>query len=303
MAAFPAHAAVRFQSLDPGKNVNLGTWPGVGSMTLNVDFCAVSFSGNGQNAVSAPYQLRVANQDAALVNASFQLSNLNDPTQALLVDLDFIDQYSNGFETLSPNTWTAQDKTGALNQCPLGNNARILLTLQEASLAAVFGGSYRGSFTVEAMGGDGGTESKSTFFTINLTINSLVQISGLNDFLFPFYLGSGDLSLSDSFCIYRNGAGTYQVTLSGSGAGGAFVINNGIQDMPYQVTYDDGTGAVAVTANTPLTNRQNIFNANLSCDGGINNNATLALTLLQADLINASQGNYTGILTIMVAPE
>lgn len=303
LASHSSLAHLRFSGITPGRNIALGSWSTVGGITQTLETCIISTANNSPNSPPTPYQVRMRNDIAGLENAVLQLVNQADATQIIPASVDFTDVYTAATETLLPNVWTLQNKSGAANKCPSGVNARFDITLQASDLAAVTAGNYQASFLIEGQGGVAGAELNSFTLTLNLTIDSLIQVSGLNDLLFPFYTGTGNLLQTDTFCIYRNSAGTYQVTFSGSGTGGAFSLSNGVQELPYQLTFNDGTGAIAVTAGTALTGRQNVFTANQSCDLGAADNATLEVTLLQADLNNAGNGNYSGILTLMVAPE
>ncbi|HEY9033719.1 MAG TPA: hypothetical protein VIN71_07275 [Pseudomonadales bacterium] len=140
---------------------------------------------------------------------------------------------------------------------------------------------------------------------ITLTIDDLVQISRLNDITFGAYAGSGNLTATEAFCVYRNGTGLYQVTLTGDsdglgGPGTDFFVTSGANVLPYTVDYDDGSGALAVTSATPVTTRQG---HQTLPDCGVADNTSLTVTLLEADLQAAVAGAYAGTLTLVVAPE
>ncbi len=294
------NAGIKFQNLDPGRVVNLPDWSNSGDVTLNVDFCTVSTDGNGNNAPVTPYEVKIYNRNDP-PNDPFILTNMADPTQTLELNYVFEDVITTTQETAIPNTFTNPlDETGAANKCPGGNNSRYILTIPAANLGSVYAGNYRGRFNVDAQNSSG---SKSSHFTVNITILDLIMISGLDDLLFPTQIPPANIVTSDDFCIYRNSPNTYQATLTGDGIGNIFTLDNGIDALPYSVIWDDGASQAPVTSGTALTARQNIFVNNTSCDGGASNNATIQLTITNADIGLAAGGIYTGVLTIMVAPE
>lgn len=289
--------------LNPGRNITLPNWSNGGAITVNIDFCVSSFSGTGGSTTPEPYKIRIFHSTGGTENLPYRLDHQTDQTQKIPVSMQYIDLLGGTTETLTANTFTAPNKTGALNNCPAGTNGRVIFSMTAADLLSVFSGAYKTRYKVEAIGGIGGIESGTGFFTINLTILTLMQISGLNDITFPPFTGANNLVGNDSFCVYRNSTGTYQVTLTGSGTGGAFTITNGIDIVPYSVTWNDLVATANVTANTTLTGRQSVFYLNTDCNGGTNNNGTIELTALAANLSAVSFGTYTGALTIMVAPE
>ena len=136
---------------------------------------------------------------------------------------------------------------------------------------------------------------------ITATIPGLIQISNLDDISLGTYTGSGGLSGSDTVCVYRNGASTYDVTATTSGAGtGSFVLTDGSNNIAYTVTYDDGNGATTMTYGTALTNRQNASTTSTSCGGSTN--ATVAVSVADADLQGKPAGTYSSTLVLVVAP-
>lgn len=138
---------------------------------------------------------------------------------------------------------------------------------------------------------------------ITLDIDSLVRVSNLNDIdLGTFAGGAADLSGSDNFCIYRNGAGNYNITMTGSGAASAFTLTDGTNTIPYSVSFTNG-GANAMATGTALTAQAGAFTANDTCNSGANDNVSVAVTVANSDLASAPASSYTGTLTMVVAPE
>jgi hypothetical protein len=151
-----------------------------------------------------------------------------------------------------------------------------------------------------ATDGDQGTNSTGDT-TITVTKQSEVKISGLNDIALTVQ-SDGSASGSTSACIYRNGTGSYRVTATGDGGAGAFSLSDGNSGvMPYAVTFDDGGGATTLTTNTVATGLNNANTLSATCNGATN--ATIAVAVSTADFSSAPAGDYTGVLTLLIAPE
>ena len=133
-----------------------------------------------------------------------------------------------------------------------------------------------------------------------------VQITDMDDFSFGGYSGSGDLTQTDGdICIYQSGGtGTnYQVTASGTGPGGSFQIQSGMDSISYEVSWkpSQGTGGsfTSVTANSGHS-FNGADNASTNCGGSAN--AALRVHFPNASLSTAAPGNYSGTLTIRIDP-
>ena len=140
---------------------------------------------------------------------------------------------------------------------------------------------------------------------IDLTVPQLARISALNDIALGTWTGTGGLSGSDSLCVWTT-TGAYNVTATGSGAGGAFTLDDGSGGtLAYAVEWADTAAAGAGSAMTAgaALNGQNAAATSTTCNGGANLDATVLVDVIEADLAAASYGNYTGTLTLVVAPE
>jgi hypothetical protein len=138
---------------------------------------------------------------------------------------------------------------------------------------------------------------------ITLTIDQLVQISALNDIALGNYTGGADKTGGDDLCVYSN-IGGYQITATGNGAGSAFrLLGAGAASIPYTVQWADAAGATSgdpMTSGTVLTNQSGTFSTP-DCGGG--NNARVIVTVNSTDLAAAPAQAYTGVLTLLVAPQ
>lgn len=139
---------------------------------------------------------------------------------------------------------------------------------------------------------------------ISLDIDPLVRVSNLGDIaLGNFNGGAGDLTGADSFCVYRNGAGNYNINMTGSGTANAFTLtDSGANTLPYSVDFVNGS-ATAMTTGASLTGQTGANTTSDTCGGGANDNVSVNVTVANADLASAPAGTYSGTLTIVVAPE
>lgn len=141
--------------------------------------------------------------------------------------------------------------------------------------------------------------------SVLMTIPKLIRARNFANFAFGNYVGSGDLNGNDNLRIstnYGTATRTYRVTASGSGAGSAFSITNGTTPLIYNAYFNDATGVVgrvALTATVPLTTQGNASKP-LSSN---TNNANLSIEILQANLQSVDSGAYTGVITLVFAPE
>jgi len=137
---------------------------------------------------------------------------------------------------------------------------------------------------------------------ITLTIEPLVQISALNDIALGTYAGGGNMSGADDLCVYSN-TGGYEITATGNGAGGAFELIGTAVNLPYTVQWATSAGAGsgnAMTAGAPLGGQGGTFT---TPDCGASDNAQVIVAVDSTDLASAPTGNYTGVLTLLVAPQ
>jgi hypothetical protein len=137
---------------------------------------------------------------------------------------------------------------------------------------------------------------------ITLTIDQLVQISALNDIALGNYTGGANMTGVDDLCVYSN-IGGYQITATGNGAGSAFHLIGAGATIPYAVEWADSAGALTgdpLTSGTVLTNQSGTFTTP-NCGG--TNNARVRVTVNSTDLAAAPAQAYTGVLTLLVAPQ
>lgn len=297
-----AHSTVRIRSWDTGKTIDFNDgldWINTGSnVSLLIDFCVRS---TNPNTTARNYQLKVANQSAPSAAYALQAAGFSD----LPLQLDLSAIPSTGYESLSPNQYSSP-RLGS-TKCGAGggsdpDNARLRLTILNADLQQTYAATYTRTLVVTALGGTG-SETASANLNVRLVINPYTRISNLNDILFPTWDGINSLISSDSFCVYRNSPGNYNVLAQGSGPAYAFSLTEGISQLPYTATWNDLNTTTNLSANVLLSNRTNTFTTNQSCNGGANNNATIELTITPAAINSVPQGIYSGTMTMIISQQ
>ena len=134
-----------------------------------------------------------------------------------------------------------------------------------------------------------------------------VRINNLSDVAFGTIFNSTiDRSISQSICVYvRPDISLYDVTATGSGAGGAFTLSSGGNTLAYEVQWAASAGqttGTALNAGLPLSNQANASTHN-GCNGSGPSTTASLITIVRATEIGlASSGSYSGTLTLLVAP-
>lgn len=134
-----------------------------------------------------------------------------------------------------------------------------------------------------------------------------VQLTGLADVNFGIVNNlTVDAVSSQSICVWANGnPSDYRITATGSGAGGSFALANGSNQLAYQVRWNSQSGQAngsLLTPGVPLTGQ--LTNAQTkTCSPGPPTTASLIVVLPAASLSSATEGSYSGTLTLILAAE
>lgn len=134
------------------------------------------------------------------------------------------------------------------------------------------------------------------------------RISKLSDIAFGTLSNfATDSVQAQSVCAYSLGLlGAYHVTATGSGAGGAFTLDNGAgATLAYEVQWSDSAGrssGTGLTSGTALTGQSSGALTSGCTLLGPATSASLIVVIRATTLSTATAGNYTGVLTIVVAP-
>lgn len=142
--------------------------------------------------------------------------------------------------------------------------------------------------------------------SITITIPPRVRISNVADLALGTFTGTGDKTAADDVCIYTNDpAGTYRVTATGDGTGGAFTVNDGASnELAYSLRWNDQTGTtgnVLLTSGTALTGQSGANTTASDCGGS--NTANIEATITESELSLGEAGSYSGNVTILVEPD
>lgn len=134
-----------------------------------------------------------------------------------------------------------------------------------------------------------------------------VRITGLSDIAFGSIANLGtDAVRSQSLCLYSSSTTNgYNVTASGTGSGGAFVLNSGGLSLPFEVQWSSSAGQSSGTQlrpNLPLTGQVSSATQQ-ACSSGPASSASLIVVLRSNALSSATAGTYNGSVTLLVGPE
>lgn len=134
------------------------------------------------------------------------------------------------------------------------------------------------------------------------------DISGLTDLTFTLVsFTSPSTTMSEDICVYSSSfPERYQVTASGSGSGGSFILASGSDTLAYQVAWSSSpgqtSGGTLLSAGVPLTG-QTSGASQKTCNSGPATSASLIITIPYSAVDAATAGNYNGMLNLTVIPE
>lgn len=285
-------------SVTPRTTTQVITWTG-GDLVQVVDLCVESLEEPSPNTfILIPYRASVSIAGSTVYE--LKLAGQSPiPAAVTLTDLVTGTDYMPAQGVFTPTTLS-----GTYRNCPDGNNFRATIFVSAADLGDSLPGTYSASFRIDLQNDGSGKKQDFATLDLSVTIPAIIRVGNVDDIVLGLFDGVNDQSGIDTLCVYRNGGTLYSVVLTGSGAGGAFTLANGVVTVPYVVTWDDGNGAVPVTPGATLLNRDNAFNGNSSCNAGAADSATLGVNLLASDLLSAMvPGQYAGTITILVAPQ
>ena len=265
-------------------------WTG-NTITVEQDFCVQSTAGaNPQNNTIIDYEVTIT-VPLALTDGANQIPG----------NFSWVDLRTGVSTPLTAGAGTGVVMTGESQNCPGGNNGRLVVQFPNTAITAVPPGFYTQTFDVTVSNNGGGRSRFTDNVTMNLNLPDSIRVSQVDDILLGTFNGF-DITATESLCVFRASGGNYGVTVTGSGAGGAFELNNGTSVIPFSVSWNDGTGASPLTAGALLSTQVNSVTGTDTCNNGAINNATLGINLLAADvdLFASTPGAHSGTLTILV---
>lgn len=295
---FPAFVVAQ-ADIAPLTSTSTVNWV-TGDVVANTSFCVESFDEAADKKSTFPIPYRVT---ASIGGAATPFSLANAAGATIPATLTWTDLVASTTTTLAPAVSTPLTMTGKVATCPGGNNARLTITVTNAVLGAAAAGTYTRTFTVVINNNGGGRKTRTATVTLSIVIPATIRISNVSDFALGVFDTVNDLVTSDTMCVYRTTGTLFGITATGSGAGGAFTLASGARTMPYQVTWQDTLGSQQLTAGVQLSGRGNAVNADATCNGGATNNVTVTVRVTAATLSSSFAGNYSGVLSLMVAPQ
>lgn len=268
-------------------------WSG-GDITREIDLCVVSVAGAQPDGTSPlPYDVRVMSSTGALTIAG--------PGADVPVGVQWTDLETSSVLTLVHGVVSPRTNTGVIDPCPAGNNARATFTLSANDLYTRAPGTYSANFRFRVRHQAGGVRRDTAIITLNVVVPTVVHLSGLDSFSLGTWSGSGDLSGSDTLCVFINSGALYSVTATGSGVGGVFSVSNGSVPVAFNAQWNDGGGAQVLSPGVAMGNRANANSTSVDCAGGTGNNATFSVTVPAANLQTATgTGTFSGSVTLTV---
>lgn len=140
-----------------------------------------------------------------------------------------------------------------------------------------------------------------------LAASNKVRISNLADVAFGTVANlSSDAVSSQSVCLFADtGNNGYNITATGTGPGGTFVLSSGLATLSYDVLWSSSPGqrsGTELTPSVPLTGQVSTASQQ-TCNNGPATSASLVVVLRSAALSSAVAGSYSGTLTLLVGPE
>lgn len=136
---------------------------------------------------------------------------------------------------------------------------------------------------------------------IRLLVPAKVRISQLNDIALTALPGV-DSGGSTSACIYRSGAGNYQITGVGSGSNGAFELADGSTTVPYQVSFNDAASSAQLSPGIALGGQVGADISSTDC-ATTGTNARIDVHIPEPVTQTLPSNIYSGTLTLVVAPD
>lgn len=166
-----------------------------------------------------------------------------------------------------------------------------------------------GTIPTNAYAATQGTQGATSTGTvaISASVPSRVRITGLADVAFTNQDPSTSASNAQNVCVWSNTATKgYSITATGSGTAGAFTLTNGSTAVPYTIQWNESSGQTSGSALTSGTAETGLNSTatHHQCSSGPAASASLIVGIASVDLsAMEAASNYTGTLTLVVAPE
>ena len=175
------------------------------------------------------------------------------------------------------------------------------MNVRNKILASVIAGLIGTSAYAATDGTMGATSSGQ--FQLDLEILDSVEITALNDIDFGQYGGTdtGDINAGDAYCVYRNGGDAYTITPTSSN--GKFSLQGVLGDeIDYTVKLAGAATGASAAASVGYNVASATFNGSAARDCGAADNASVDVSITEAELRAASTDTYSDTLILLVSP-
>ncbi|MCW8193250.1 hypothetical protein F6455_00430 [Proteobacteria bacterium 005FR1] len=307
----PVRADVAIYGLD---SIRVNAWAGLSGDIRGQDvYCALSYRARCWFCSGEPQHYNVAAYTTGPTDSAGRFYLTHESGGATLpVSLEWTNPAVGTF-TLSNHHitgFTAPPSSpyapGATNCSEANAQNTISATVAAADLAAAIAGIYSGTFELDLcrLNNAGNTTECLVPVSFSIEIPDLVQITRLEDMALGRWSGSGGIWQSEDFCVFRNGAGGFAITPSGSNdQNGQFHLSMGTSSIPYRIDVTDGSSWFSLGPGVTLAGSSTGFSGMSTRDCGGQDSHKLRVSLLESDLAAAPPGSYADTITLRVEPE
>lgn len=159
-------------------------------------------------------------------------------------------------------------------------------------------------FACNAMAATDGTlgSTSSGSSKVTLSVADRVQITKMSDIALGTWSGSGNLTGSTSYCVYRSGGDNYSVSATTDQSNFSVYSPTTKDSIPFTASVTDTVNnTTAALSYGTATTAALKGSTSLTCGGGTN--GKLSVTFAQSDLQKASSGtDYQATVTLLVKP-
>lgn len=279
---------------------NFGSWANAGNLSQTNNTCGTAILSNGR---ASNYQTTLTDELTAATGSFYLYLDGDTASSSIEITIEQQDLFSDDWEFLTESTAdNSQDSPDS--NCPSGNNYYLRVNIASSEMSGKPGGDYEGFFRATITKGSK-TASRDFYVYLTVAASPEVQISHLNSINFGQHQGVGDISVTETFCVYSSASGgTYRISVDSTGESGGnhyLVATSGPDKIPMTIRFaDNGTGPGTVTLNANSTTG-NGHTSSTDCAG--TDNAALTFSLDESDLQAASTGTYSEQITILIVPE
>ena len=143
---------------------------------------------------------------------------------------------------------------------------------------------------------------------ITVTKGDMALITKLDDIALGTFstwgVGDGNLTGNDDVCVFATTANYIVTAESANSSGTDFRLSDsgGTNFITYTVTWDDGPGGAFALSEGTASGPQ-VPHTEQDCGGALSTNATVAVSISEANMIAAASGIYSDTLTLLIAPQ